>query len=408
MQALFDKYCEEEDWLENGTGKPTCVTVKTQYMTKEDKTCLDDHITPEEWLKIEIPNCLGPLGDLIGVWEGDSGKSYTAVPAQSLTAKDEDISVKAGLGNIPGQPTANFHAIKNQTYREIMTFTPILGDVKNRGFSDGDQVNPECQMNQILQGVTVKLQVYQTSPSDADGGHGGLLHEEVGMLMYNSVPASGNGDTWSIAKMAVIPHGSSYTAVGNNTRYSGSSVKDELIKQQKATNLNISPKRLGCVPNDDYITSKQNWGDQMNGKPQMAKAPYDTLNQFLVNETKKQKSIKSFSHLKVTTNDISQTPFIEKQAKNTEFEYNMWISKVKDRNDEYMQLQYSQLVFFDFQFRFDCIDCKGATKVSEEGCYEECKGMDKDVTNKLGLKILENLNGNGPTYNDHPDTQHRT
>jgi hypothetical protein len=61
--------------------------------------------------------CLGPLAKLIGTWEGEYGKSYSAVHQYALLAMAEGAALDAFSGLAPGQPTADFHSIKNQTYR---------------------------------------------------------------------------------------------------------------------------------------------------------------------------------------------------------------------------------------------------------------------------------------------------
>jgi hypothetical protein len=117
---------------------------------------------------------------LVPCWVGEYGKAHTAVPQYSLLAADEGGFLEKCIGLVPGQPAADFRAIKNQTYREIMEFKPMYGAVKNRGYADVDSVNPKCQIDQVLQGVKHSPKVYQTSGTDSDGEQGGLLHEETG------------------------------------------------------------------------------------------------------------------------------------------------------------------------------------------------------------------------------------
>jgi hypothetical protein len=60
--------------------------------------------------------------------------------------------------------------------------------------------------------------------------------------MYNTAPASGNGELsdWAIARVAVIPHGSSFTATGPQTTVTpanakGGDVMAALLVQQAAS-----------------------------------------------------------------------------------------------------------------------------------------------------------------------------
>ena len=57
----------------------------------------------EEWKSVIEPACLGPLNNLIGIWVGNSGKSYTAVPKYSLGSKEEITFLEDGVGLIPVQ-----------------------------------------------------------------------------------------------------------------------------------------------------------------------------------------------------------------------------------------------------------------------------------------------------------------
>lgn len=348
-------------------------------------------------------NCMGPLAMLIGTWEGDFGKSYSPVPAYSPMASDEKAFAEEFVALLPGQPTADFHAIKNQTYRERQIFAPIWGTVKNRGYSDGDPINPQCQNNQVLQGVSYTLYVYATNPSDSDADTHGMLHEEVGMWMYNSVPASGGGTTqdWSVTRMSIIPHGTAVVAVGNNSYWAGAqtgnAAKEALLKEQKAFDLSIRSFPQDCLPNDEYDVQTGSWGSTTKnagkngfGDPQPSLKDNNGLltdvGRFLTEETKKV-DVKNFATITVATGDepIAQTPFIRKQALTTNFASNLWLSTVVDEAGvEYSQLQYAQRATWSFMQRYDCLKCKNGKKGPTEGtpgddiCYTSCTNLNKN------------------------------
>jgi hypothetical protein len=68
-----------------------------------------------------------------------------------------------------------------------------LGGVKNRGVSNADPINAECQQNQLFQGLDYKLKIVQISEATSKnfGGPGSVIHEETGMYMYNTIYAQG-------------------------------------------------------------------------------------------------------------------------------------------------------------------------------------------------------------------------
>jgi hypothetical protein len=380
-----------------------------QFIKPEWEECMGPAENAEQWKKKVKDFCLGPLSDLIGIWVGDAGKSYSAVPSYSLGSNEEVTFLEDGVGLIPGQPQATFHAIKNQTYKELIQFTPILGNVKNRGYSNGDAINPECQANQVNQGLKYVLTVVQTSPSDDDGEYGGVLHDETGMIMYNSFPASGGGELedFKLFRMATVPHGVSFTATGSHAQeVTGADAKDKLIAEQEATYMNIRALPQTCVPADDYDTTLVPWGMQEDGNPQPGVAPYDDLTPFLVNQTEALQEVKSYTHFVMGAQETSQTEFLKQQANTVDVKYDMWLSNVVgDDGKEYEQLQYTQFSKFIFQQRFDCLICEGAKVPRDaDGCYTSCEEMDQEFTNPTGSATYAAFEGK--TLNEIPAMQH--
>jgi hypothetical protein len=263
--------------------------------------------------------CLGPLAKLIGRWEGTFGKTYSALPQYEPLSENEATKIEHFAGTPPGQPTAFFHALKNQTYKETLTFTPIPGPVLNRGYENADGLNPKCQSNQYLTGVQYTQQVFLTNPTDLDGSTDELVHAETGMWMYNAVPASGGGtaDDFTVSRMSVIPHGVSMVADGQWTTVTGPSdanvgVKDQLLAAINAIDMTTGADGggavfpSGCFPDDSYDTENKRWGSATKvataataeGKdgtgcgvePQGNEGSVDQLtsmNAFLTNETMK-------------------------------------------------------------------------------------------------------------------------
>jgi hypothetical protein len=120
---------------------------------------------------------LGPLQDLPGFWEG-TGFSLTARP---------DFS--------GGNPDGLF--LELNLLRETIEFTTIGSPVMNRGSVQGDIA---------MYGVTYLHRVTDATTGEA-------LHIEPGLFLNVPATAEPRADA-SIARLATIPHGTSFCAVG--------------------------------------------------------------------------------------------------------------------------------------------------------------------------------------------------
>jgi hypothetical protein len=120
---------------------------------------------------------LGPLRDLPGFWEG-TGFSLTARP---------DFS--------GGNPDGLF--LELNLLRETIEFTTIGSPVMNRGSVQGDIA---------VYGVTYLHRVTDATTGEA-------LHIEPGLLLNIPATTEPKADA-SVARLATIPHGTSFCAVG--------------------------------------------------------------------------------------------------------------------------------------------------------------------------------------------------
>ena len=120
---------------------------------------------------------LGPLQDLPGFWEG-TGFSLTARP---------DFS--------GGNPDGFF--LELNLLRETIEFTTIGSPVMNRGSVQGDIA---------MYGVTYLHRVTDATTGEA-------LHIEPGLLLNIPATTEPQADA-SVARLATVPHGTSFCAVG--------------------------------------------------------------------------------------------------------------------------------------------------------------------------------------------------
>jgi hypothetical protein len=102
----------------------------------------------------------------------------------------------------------------NLKITEVITFKAINADVENRGVSDADQLNPESQLDQVINGLSYHQEVIAHVPPNNEHlkQFGGLIHVEDGQILFNSQP--GIDQTWDVARQAVIPHGNALQARG--------------------------------------------------------------------------------------------------------------------------------------------------------------------------------------------------
>ena len=100
---------------------------------------------------------------LIGRWEGNFGLAYSAVPLYDpgdLSGGARRLNL-SGMARVPQQPMTDLQSFIHE-YKEVIVFTPIEGNVRNRGVDSADPINARCNMDQSIQGVTYNLQIIAT------------------------------------------------------------------------------------------------------------------------------------------------------------------------------------------------------------------------------------------------------
>lgn len=272
--------------------------------------------------------CLGPLAGLLGTWEGKRGINVVRVP--QVTHDEEER-------------TASFTSI-TQDYMETITFAPILGAVLNRGYQDANQYDPSEGLNQTLLGVTYYLQVHQL---DCSGTKGSLLHVENGQWLLQA--QDGIDASWSVGRMALIPHGAAVVALGGSTNLSSGEAVQET---QTALSWSFGfPQNVGVPPTLGY-------GELGPGEDPIARLTEDVGN------------VSRAVELHVSTRgnggSIGMLPNVKSQAFNEAYNSTLWIEEMHDGSQ---QLQYVQTVFLDFEAKFvpDCESSSAATSDSSSG-----------------------------------------
>ncbi|MCK5867265.1 MAG: hypothetical protein KAG14_02615 [Mycoplasmataceae bacterium] len=268
----------------------------------------------------------GALDGLIGTWVGVKGWSLIAVPSP---------------GTIPNG-NADFMLIV-QNYRETLTFTPIHSPVLNRG----------GVLNQMIGAIQYEQHIHDIDTSE-------LIHVENGMLMYlGDIEAESGSQVpskpkFSIARSATIPHGDSAMILGDATIKEGSPIIPDIASHPSALHLIGAPTNF-LEPyriQQERLTIK----DIVTGENSMlfnVINPNDNL----------QRDNNGLDILKTThialdsqkAGGITNIPFIVKHANATRFKCDFWLETIKlpMSNQNFEQLQYSQIVDIEFHKKFN-------------------------------------------------------
>jgi hypothetical protein len=234
---------------------------------------------------------LGPLADLLGTWVGSKGFNIVALP-------------------FPPQGPAPFTLLV-EPYLETITFSPIGAKVPNRRAGGIDFVD----------GVMYELR-------NIDAATNQPLHVENGMLLLLAQATKMN----SIARLASIPHGDCILALGDWGNVDGPPLFPPIRSQ---------PSHQDPAHLRQYASAKTAQLDPLMPEATLACA---IAGQHIVHTT--------FINLSTAAGGgILNIPFIDKAAKVTQFDCNLWIETIEDRSNPghgFQQLQYSQTTIIEF------------------------------------------------------------
>lgn len=273
-----------------------------------------------------------------------------------------------------------------QNYTEELTFSLVPGGVRNRAGA-----------NEQFCGA-VK---YDTAIRDLDGT---LLHEENGMYLwldqiYNHAandhsiemdigyPELSSGDgasgpvyvpNYSVTRSGVIPHGSTMMMFGHNSEHQGAPQFPKGTAAWEFPFLAISPTMGGAgttpetpidldAPPPDWVFDKALPATDPSGNRTYTQRilahelyPYSVRPDLILRDAVAEDNVKRYTLLQMDTEEqtgpqggILNTPIIHKYVRVVKMTFRMWIETIEEDGEEILQLQYEQVVDFEFQFGTD-------------------------------------------------------
>lgn len=272
------------------------------------------------------PPTLGNIAALPGTWVG-TGFNLIEVPNMNQAQ--------------PGPPPPDkFRVILNST-SETLVFSPIAGDIINRGNAQGDI--SFLGLHYLQQVSDVNLPV---------GNNG--IHLETGLFL-NVVSSTDPAEGISIARLGSIPHGDSILAQGKSFPIPG----PPQFEVADPTPFTIVDGKRVNDTSEAYLALLKN-ATPPPGIPQEA---IMNPNLILSNAIKGQNIINTVvilldanpidgvSNVPASTNvgGITNIPFVNVNANATTISAIFWIETVQNADGTtFLQLQYTQTVILDF------------------------------------------------------------
>ncbi len=259
---------------------------------------------------------LGPLADLIGVWEGTG---FNAIWRPTNSSEQD-------------------HFLELNLTKDSITFDEIPGEIPNRGL---------LQPDIVMRGLTYFQQI-------SDANVGAALHIEPGIWAVVP-PTAAPAEDLTVVRMASIPHGTAILAQGTVTIVQGGpNIPDNDITPFSVTNraerFSFEETTLSTP------TTFRSSADQLVG---ISQTMLDNPNSVLKASIAGQK-ITSTQILQVSTTSspvagggTANTAFLIGSAAGpnavaAQVEATFWIETVEG-SPNFLQLQYSQVVLLNFK-----------------------------------------------------------
>jgi hypothetical protein len=277
-----------------------------------------------------------PLRLLLGTWWGN-GFNQIWRPANKKTA--------------PVVPPAQDRFLELNETIETLTFSEVSRNVPNRGLS--------AQIDISLFAVDYLQQISDANVND-NQGHPAGIHFEPGLWV--AIPATANPAVGveTFARMASIPHGTTFTAQGTSFTINGPPTIDP---------VNIIPFAPGGAPPpqgspdpfpESNLSIATPFRTPLTDVPHVTQAIIDNPNS-LLQAGIAGKNIVSTTVLKISTVPLNPPPsgggqssisFLQPNALPVEIDAIFWIEKIKHESGIHtFQLQYSQRVMLNFNNR---------------------------------------------------------
>lgn len=283
-------------------------------------------------------------------------------------------------------------------YTEELTFTPVNGGVRNRGGAN-EQFIGALKYSQSIKRISDGIGIHEE-----DGMYLWLNQmynhpaDEQSIMEDNGFPgisigAGSNGPNfvppYSIARSGTIPHGSSIMLTGNFKELTGKPAYPtgldcwtepftkswpviQVANAPLVSPLAISPS-MGASQSvalnlddpapawafDQSLPVNDPDGNLTYFQRIVADShyPYSVRPNLRLRDAIKDQIISKYTLIQLTSKHdggpqggILNTPFIQKFANATEMTLNMWLQTVLEDGEEVLQIQYEQILFFEFMF----------------------------------------------------------
>lgn len=333
-------------------------------------------LTPEV---LTQPADYGVLKLLEGTWVNHN-------PDNNKTGWGLHTTCVPSPGSNPETIPGKFHFLC-EDYTEELTFTLVPGGVRNRGGAN-EQFCGAVKYEQTIQSLT-----------------GNPLHEENGMFlwldnMYShpatdesimrdiGFPEMSAGDgaegpvfvpPYTICRSGTIPHGSTINLLGKNTDFDKPIVgKPQFPKGLAAwdfDHLAISRSMGGAgdepinldepAPawvHDDSLPERDPSGNRTYTQRILANElyPYSVRPDLRLRDALKNQEVKDHILIHLASDlpggpqgGVLNVPFVQRNTPVTDVRCRMWLETVIENGEEIQQLQYEQIMFFEFQFGTD-------------------------------------------------------
>ena len=316
----------------------------------------------------------------------------------------------------PGTNTETIFGIFHflcEDYTETLTFTPVAGGVRNRGGTNEQFIGAikySQSINRVSDNVPIHaedgmyLWLNQMYNHPAD---------ETSVMTDNGYPeiaigAGANGPNfvppYAIARSGTIPHGTSIMLTGNFIEVPGKPVYPTgtdawtqpfttpwpPFQIANAPGLGASPlaisPTMGAEQNVqdprssapgrpiDLDQPAPSWASDRSIPSQFPDSnvayfqrivadphyPYSVRPDLRLRDVIKDQNVARYTLIQLTSKHdggpqggVLNTPFVQRFAKVTEMTLNLWLETVIEDGKEVLQLQYEQIIFFEFMFGSD-------------------------------------------------------